>query len=101
MFPIITNPVQFKLSSKLKKNTEEAKKNAFSFFDWYPKWLFLLYLKGKTLPSWGYRSRAPFFFNKTFDLPSSLTVYDVHIKIWILLSKLWDSPQQRCPQHIT
>lgn len=32
MFPI-TNPVQFKLSSKLKKNTEEAKKNAFSFFD--------------------------------------------------------------------
>lgn len=33
MFPIITNPVQFKLSSKLKKNTEEAKKNAFSFFD--------------------------------------------------------------------
>lgn len=47
MFPIITNPVQFKLSSKLKKNTEEAEKMHFHFLtDTLND--FLLYLKGKT-----------------------------------------------------
>lgn len=41
---------------------------------------FLLYLKGKTFYQAG-ATELLFFFNKTFDLPSSLTVYDVHIKI--------------------